>query len=261
MRPDAREGVRLGFDALGRGEAARNAWGALAKLHGPVIRRLHALIPADRLPEATPSEVAAPPPPLPPENEPDPMNDALNPWSRLPEPKRFRQVFDAALGNDPLLPSDSFALLVGVWEASEGGLSGIFPAIHQHGGEVGSEDLETHMVYLAGLSNGVWLRQGSRDGNHWVARHVAALAQDVLESGADLTHPSAWNAAFEGYRAQMVRNHPRGPNWADRDPSASQGSDPTRAQVRAIADHAIEGWKNQNENSVAWVQAWLARTA
>lgn len=174
-------------------------------------------------------------------------------WSGLSAPRWFRPILTGCLDRERrLYASDSFALLVGVWELSGAAFSGVFPSIHQRGDA--QEPLHSHLQFLARDSQNL---RGLSRGNLWVARHVAQLACAVLGSGGVLSERADWDDAFRGHRHQMVQNYPGGPDWAQRQPGDARGQNPTRAAVSELAQQGVAHWEDNGLNSKAWVKAWI----
>ncbi len=254
-----RKATREAVKALGRGQAARDAWAELCQTHGQTVKRLLELIPADRLPpvvrQANEAEARQ-------EQRRDEhkasvcekgetMGSDNDVWSGLPRPGQFRLILRGCLGEEKrLYASDSFALLYGVWQLSGASLSGVFPAIHHR--RDGRESLLSHLQHLAEVNRN---QKSLGGGNPWVARHVAQLACVVLESGGDLSKRADWNAAFLAHRHQMKKNFPQGPDWTQRNPKDATGQDPTRARVRELARRGVARWKLNGLSSKAWLDA------
>ena len=137
--------------------------------------------------------------------------------------------------------SDSFELLVGVWEQAGQALVQSFPAIHQSPRQ---ETLRSHLRFLARNPN----NQALGGGNPWVPYHVAAL----YETAPDPTAVGSWEDAYAGYREVMTANHPPG-NWLNRDfVDANRHLD--RTAINQILDEGLGNWTQRpsSERLRAW---------
>jgi hypothetical protein len=244
FEPATRQAVELGINSLGSTEAAKRAWADLAKVHRPLIARIHALLPADRLPPTPARPDTAP---ILAATQTHDLRDHVH-MHDLPGYQQLRQL---CLEPDAkLYASDSFALLVGVWEQAEAAFSGIFPAIHQK--NAFAETLGSHLRHLARTNGNVNPLGGK---NPHVPRHVAELAKLVGASGAPLVDRRPWDTAFSALRATW------GDPWAQRDPAMARGKPVTREDVRGLAAQALAPgqWANQHRPSVSLLRNWHAQ--